>query len=131
MPKVANSSIGKCRCRIRGCTEAAHIRQVKGHARGALYLNCPTHGRDLPLGAGPLAELQEWIVEHAIPEGQEPGQAEGQQQGQAGASTGPAPREEQKPAAAGDGLEGGKKKPGFLSRFFRDADKQLNEYLEG
>ena len=70
MPKPINKTFGRCRCRVSGCDEVADIRRAKSHDRGALYLVCPVHGVDKVHGAGPQAEMDRWVAQHEISEGE-------------------------------------------------------------
>lgn len=63
MPKPINKTIGKCKCRMRGCDSLADIRRQKDHESGARYLVCPVHGVDRAIGKHKAA-LESWIDEN-------------------------------------------------------------------
>lgn len=123
MSKPITPSRGRCKCRMAGCKEIADIKTVKNHPHGALFLSCPVHGMDRAQGAAAQAALDDWITDHAIPEGAElepePEPAPTPER----AEPGPGGPEPATPATAGDGPEPSQDGPGF----FAQADQQLDE----
>jgi hypothetical protein len=109
----------------------ADIKTVKNHDRGALFLVCPVHGPDRAQGAKAQTAIDEWITDHAIAEGAEKVPESVPEQVQDGAEKVPKVPEPEKPAAARVVPEPSRKGPGFLSRFFKSGNDQLNEFMRG